>query len=152
MEQRLSAILSTYRGRQEELIPILQEVQEELGYLSEEGMQDIARFTGVAESQVYGVATFYAQFRFVPQGRNHIQVCRGTACHVRGARRILEEVTKQLGMDGAGTSADREYSVETVACIGACGLAPCLMVNKRVEAKMTPKKVAGLFAKRQAKP
>ena len=147
MEAQLSSILSTYDGRQEELIPILQDVQGELGYLPEEGMLDIARFTGVPESQVYGVATFYAQFRFVPQGRNHVQVCRGTACHVGGARRILEEVTRQLDVAEGGTTADREYSVETVACIGACSLAPCIMANKRVEAKMTPKKVARLFAK-----
>ena len=96
---------------------------------------------------MYGVATFYAQFRFVPRGRNHVQVCRGTACHVRGAKRILEEVTKQLDVAEGGTSADREYTVETVACIGACSLAPCIMVNNQVEARMTPKKVAKLFGK-----
>ena len=147
MVPQVNAILSSYQGNREELIPILQHVQAELGYLPEEGMLDIARFTGVPESQVYGVATFYAQFRFTPQGRNHVQVCRGTACHVSGARRILEEVTKQLGVAEDGTTEDLEYSVETVACIGACSLAPCLMMNKRVEAKMTPKKVARLFAR-----
>ncbi len=94
----INTILSSYQGKGEELIPILQEVQAELGYLPEEAMLEVAKFTGVPESRVYAVATFYAQFRFTPVGRNHVMVCRGTACHVRGAPRILEEVEKQLGI------------------------------------------------------
>jgi len=145
MERSLDAILSSYRGAADELIPILQRVQEQFGYLSEEAMLEVARFTGVPESGVYAVATFYAQFRFTPIGRKHVTVCRGTACHVRGASRILEEVEKQLGIKEGETSPDLEYSLETVACIGACGLSPCLMTNKEVQAKMTPKKVAEVF-------
>jgi len=143
----LSAIFSSYEGRSHELIPLLQDVQGELGYLPEEAMLEIAEFTGVPDSRVYAVATFYTQFRFTPIGRHHVMVCRGTACHVRGGARILEEVENQLGIREGETTADLEYSLETVACVGACGLSPCIMVNKEVKAKMTPKKVAELFAK-----
>ena len=141
----LGDVFSSYEGREDELIPILQAVQQQFGYLSEEAMLAVARFTRVPESAVYAVATFYAQFRFTPIGRHHVTVCRGTACHVRGAPRILEAVEKQLGIKEGETTPDLEYSLETVACIGACGLSPCIMTNKKVEAKMTPRKVTELF-------
>jgi len=143
----LNAVFSSYKGREDELIPILQQVQQEFGYLPEEAMLQVARFTGVPEARVYAVATFYAQFRFTPIGRMHVTACRGTACHVRGAPRILEAIEKQLGIKEGETTTDLEYSLETVACIGACGLSPCIMMNKKVEAKMTPRKVAELFPK-----
>lgn len=146
-EARLDGVFSRYEGKREELIPILQDVQTELGFLPDDSMLAIARFTRVAESQVYAVATFYAQFRFTPIGKKHVMVCRGTACHVRGATRILEKVEDQLNLKEGETSQDLEYSLETVACIGACGLSPCIMVNKKVEANLTPKKVAKLFPK-----
>ena len=147
MSQQLDDIFAAYHGRKEELIPILQRVQAEFGYLPEDAMFAAARFTGVPESRVYAVATFYAQFRFTPIGRNHVSVCRGTACHVRGATRILEAVERQLGIKEGETSEDLEYSLETVACIGACGLSPCITNNDKVEAKLTPKKVERLFKK-----
>ena len=147
MEERLRAILASYQGKQEELIPILQQVQSVFGYLPAELLLAVSRFTGVPESRVYGVATFYAQFRFTPIGRQHIMACRGTSCHVRGAPRILTEIEKQLGIKEGETTPDLEYSLETVACIGACGLSPCIMINKEVEAKMTPKKVTKLLRK-----
>jgi len=143
----LESIFSSYHGSREELIPLLQDVQQHFGYLSDTAMLAIARFTRAPESAVYAVATFYAQFRFTPIGRNRIMVCRGTACHVRGAPRILEAIEEQLGIKEGETTPDLEYSLETVACIGACGLSPCIMVNKKVEAKLTPKKVAKLFGK-----
>jgi len=143
----LEGVFSPYQGKEDELIPILQDVQGRFGYLPEEAMQAIARFTRVPESQVYAVATFYAQFRFTPIGKTHIMVCRGTSCHVRGAPRILSEIEKRLGVREGETTPDLEYSLETVACIGACGLSPCIMANKTVEAKMTPKKVAEYFRK-----
>ncbi|OHB84303.1 MAG: NADH dehydrogenase [Planctomycetes bacterium RBG_16_64_12] len=141
----LDDVFSSYQGTQDELIPILQDVQRQFGYLSEEAMLEVARFARVPESTVYAVATFYAQFRFTPIGRKHVTVCRGTACHVRGAPRILEAIEKQLGIKEGQTTPDLEYSLETVACIGACGLSPCIMTNKKVEAKMTPRKVVELF-------
>ena len=147
MKAQLDKVFSSYKGGRDELIPLLQDVQEELGFLPEEAMLAIGRFAGVPESGVYAVATFYAQFRFAPIGRNHIMVCRGTACHVRGAPRILEEIEHQLDIKEGETSDDLEYSLETVACIGACGLAPCITINKAVGPKMTPKKTVKMLRK-----
>ncbi len=141
----LDAVLSPFEGKQEELIPILQRVQEEFGYLPQNAMFDIARFARVPESAVYAVATFYAQFRFTPIGKTHIMVCRGTACHVRGATRILEALENQLGIKEGETTEDLEYTLDSVACIGACGLSPCITINKQVKAKVTPKKVTKLL-------
>ena len=145
MEERLERVFSSYEGKGEELIPILQDVQEAYSFLPEDAMLGIAQFTRVPTSKVYGVATFYAQFRFEPRGRNHVLVCRGTACHVSGAPRVLEDVEAALGIKEGETSTDLEYSLETVACIGACSLAPCLMLNKVVEAKVNKKKIEKLF-------
>lgn len=147
MHEELNAILSNFHGSREEIIPILQAVQEKFTYLPSEAMKQIARFTHVPTSSVYAVATFYAQFRFTPRGRKHVMVCRGTACHVNGAPRILEDIEDQLGIKEGETAEDLEYSLETVACIGACSLAPCVMINKDVEAKLTKKKVGELFGK-----
>ena len=147
MDERLRATLSGFSGKQEELIPILQKVQETFGYIPEESMPQIARFTRVPESKVFGTATFYAQFRFTPIGENRVMVCRGTACHVKGAPQVLDEVERRLGIKEGETTSDMKYSLETVACIGCCSLAPCIMINKKVEANVTPKKVAQLFKK-----
>ena len=143
----LGTILSSHKATKEDLIPILQQVQEEFGYLPEESMLQIARFTGVPESQVFGVASFYAQFRFTPTGRNRIMVCRGTACHVKGAPRILQEMEDHLAIKEGETTPDLEYTLETVACIGCCALAPCMMVNKEVHGRLSRKVVANLFNK-----
>jgi NADH-quinone oxidoreductase subunit E len=147
MQEELHAIFSEFHGSRDEIIPILQAVQEKLTYLPSDAMKAIARFTHVPASSVYAVATFYAQFRFKPRGRKHVMVCRGTACHVNGAPRILEDVEDALGIKEGQTSEDLEYSLETVACIGACSLAPCVMIDKAVEAKLSKKKVAELFGK-----
>lgn len=147
MEDRLKEILSMYEGKSTELIPVLQHVQEVFGYLPEDSMRGIAKFTRLPESRVYAVASFYSQFRFTPMGRNKIVVCRGTACHVRGAQRILEEVENILGICEGETSKDLEYTLETAACIGCCALAPCVMINDKVEAKLTPKKMSDIFMK-----
>jgi NADH:ubiquinone oxidoreductase subunit E len=147
MEEQMNAILSSYEKRRDNLIPILQHVQQEFGYLPEEAMLRVARAIGVPESRVYAVATFYTMFRFSPMGKNRVTICRGTACHVRGATRILEEVEHQLGIKEGETTPDLEYTLETAACIGCCALAPCIMINDEVEAKLTPKKVEGFFGK-----
>jgi len=146
MEERLEAIFTSYDGKADELIPILQQVQEEIGYLPEEAMLEIARFTGAPESQLFSVATFYTQFRFTPIGRNHIMVCRGTACHVRGAPGILEELERQLGIKEGEVTPDMEFSLETVACIGACGLAPNIVINKRTYGHLTRKRIPEIIA------
>jgi len=109
-------------------------------------MNQIARFIRVPASRVFGVATFYAQFRFTPTGKNIVSICRGTACHVRGATAILEETTAALGLEGEGTTEDMEYTVETVACIGCCALAPCVTINELVHGNLTKKKVRKLMA------
>lgn len=142
MDERLSAILEKYEATGDQLIPLLQQTQEEFGYLPETEMEDIARHTGVPESRVYGVASFYAQFRFKPIGENRIMVCRGTACHVRGAQQILDELSQQLGIEEGETTPDGKYTLETVACVGCCALAPCIVINKDVHGRLTRKKVA----------
>ena len=143
----MQSIFANFSGKKDEIIPVLQAIQDQYGYIPEEAMLDIARFLRVPESRVFGVATFYAQFRFTPIGENRIMVCRGTACHVKGVTKILEEVERELDIKEGETTADGQYSLETDACIGCCSLAPCIMVNKKVEANMTPKKVAKLFKK-----
>jgi NADH-quinone oxidoreductase subunit E len=141
-EERLNEIMSSYQGKKEELIPILQQIQQVFGYLPEPAMEKIAKFLKLPESTVFGVGTFYAQFKLVPSGRNIIKVCRGTACHVRGGARILREVEKNLGIKPGESSPDLEYCFETVACIGACALAPTMVVNNETHGQMTTKKAA----------
>jgi len=150
-EKDINEVLSKYEGKPDNLIPLLQHIQSEYGYLPEEPMEKVAAYAGVPHSQVYGVATFYTQFRFEPVGKNKIMVCRGTACHVKGAPRITEEIEKELGIKEGGTTEDMEYTLESVACIGACGLAPCMMVNDKVEANLSPKKITEYFKERNKK-
>jgi NADH-quinone oxidoreductase subunit E len=143
----LGPILLAFERRPQALIAMLQSVQEHLGYLPPEALGTVARHARVPRSRVYGVASFYSQFRFNPVGRQRVAVCRGTACHVGGARMILEEIERTLGIAEGQTSEDMEYSLETVACIGCCGLSPCMTVNDEVSAKLTPKKVRRQFRK-----
>ncbi|MCK4273442.1 MAG: NADH-quinone oxidoreductase subunit NuoE [Dehalococcoidales bacterium] len=138
---RVDEILASYTGVKAELIPILQQVQQAFGYLPEEAMSRIAQFVEVPECTVFGVATFYAQFKLVPTGRNIIKVCRGTGCYVKGAPRILEETEKILGIKDGETTPDLEYTLETVACFGSCALAPVMVVNDKVYGSMTTDKV-----------
>jgi len=147
VKQDLNDILSRYEGRQDELIPILQEIQAKLSYLPDAAMSQVARFLRLPESAVFGVSTFYAQFKFSPTGRKKVRLCRGTACHVRGASRILEEVEKQLGIKPGETTEDLEYSLETIACFGSCALAPVMVVDDAVYGRMTPRKVASILGK-----
>ncbi len=141
----VARVLASFTGDKAELIPILQQVQQELGYLPQIAMKIIAGFVRVPESTVFGVATFYAQFKFVPVGRNIIKVCRGTGCYVKGSPRILDELEKLLGIKDGGTTKDMEYSLETVACFGSCALAPVVVVNDRVYGRMTPEKARELI-------
>ena len=145
MGDRLSKILSSYERKSSNLIPILQETQEELRYLPPEAMLKIAKFLHIPESTVFGVSTFYSQFKLVPSGKRMVRVCRGTACHVRGGARILREVEKRLGIKPGNTTDDLEYTLETVACIGACALAPTMTMDKETYGQMTTKKVTEVF-------
>ena len=143
--QKIKNVLARFEGAESELIPLLQEVQIALGFLPEHAMQAIAQFTGVPDSRVYSVATFYTQFRFSPIGRNHVVVCRGTACHVRGATKILEKIERQLSISEGDTTDDMEYSLDTAACIGACGLAPTIVINDKTFGRLTADRVSKLI-------
>ncbi len=145
-EQLLREILSFYRGKRHELIPILLEIQANFGYLPEDAIELISSFLDMAEGEIYSIASFYAEFRLVPLGKWRLTVCRGTACHIRGSPQILREVEKAVGVKEGETSSDMEYTVETVACIGCCALAPCLRINSNVHGEMTIEKVRGLFS------
>lgn len=133
-------------ARRDALIPILQEVQEAQGYLSREAVVRIGEHLKLPASKIYGVATFYNQFRFQPKGKYHFMVCRGTACHVKGSARELEMAQKILKLKPGQTSRDGTFSLEIVACMGACGLAPVVNVNGEFYAKVTPKKLARIIA------
>jgi NADH-quinone oxidoreductase subunit E len=148
VQEKLEKVLANYKGDQEELIPILQETQEAFRYLPAEAMREIARFLNISTNTVYGVATFYAQFKLTPLGKKVIRVCRGTACHVRGSAKVLAEMEKQLGIKAGETTPDREYTLETVACIGACALAPTMTIDGEVYGKMTTQKVAEVLGDR----
>jgi len=145
MEKTIQHIFEKYEGTRKNIIPLLQEVQEEYSYLPEDMMAEIAAYTKVPASDLYGVATFYAQFRFTPTGENLISVCRGTACHVRGAPRIYEEIREQLNLNGQDTTEDNKFTVETVACVGCCALAPVITVNEEVHGDLTKQKVRKLI-------
>ncbi|MBI4833169.1 MAG: NADH-quinone oxidoreductase subunit NuoE [Candidatus Lindowbacteria bacterium] len=151
VKEVLAEVRKEFKGKPDELIPILQRVQRGLGYLPEEALQQIARFTGLPASRVFSVATFYAMFRLTPIGKNHVMVCRGTACHVRGAPRILEEIKKGLKIEEGETTPDMKFSLETVACIGACGLAPNMVVNGRTYGRLTKKKASDIISDIRAK-
>jgi NADH-quinone oxidoreductase E subunit len=133
------------RAGRDALIPILQEVQENQGYLSREAVVRIGKHLNLPTTKIFGVATFYNQFRFQPKGKYHVTVCRGTACHVKGSNRVLEMAQKLLKLKPGQTSRDRLFSLETVACMGACGLSPVMNLNGEFYAKVTPQKMVKII-------
>ena len=133
------------QAQRDSLIPILQAVQEAEGHLSRESIEGIARHLGLPASKVYGVATFYNQFRFQPRGRWHIQVCRGTACHVKGSAAVLAAVQRALKIEPGQTTRAGLFSLEVVACIGACGLAPVISVNGEFHAGVAADRVPAIL-------
>ena len=138
----IDSILALYpNAKRDSLIPLLQEVQHQHGYLSREAVNRIGKHLGLPTSKIYGVATFYNQFRFQPQGKNHVQVCRGTACHVKGSAAVLDAIKRELKIEPGQTSRDGQFSLEVVACIGACGLAPVICINGEFHAGVTTQKV-----------
>ena len=143
------AILARYQGKKGSLIPILQEVQALYNYLPKDALEYIAASTGTPIAQIYGVVTFYSQFHLNPRGRNIIRVCQGTACHVRGGKVILQTIEKELGIKAGHTTEDLRFTLETVACIGACGLAPVMQVNEDTHGRLTPDKLSAILAKYQ---
>ncbi len=144
-KQKTRAILEGAGSKRENLIPILQEIQEELGYLPPDAMIEVARFLNIPEIDVYSVATFYNQFRLTPPGRHSIKVCMGTACHVKGGHITLAAWQRRLKIGPGETSPDREFDLDTVACVGCCAMAPVSVVDKKVEAKADPTRVDGIL-------
>jgi NADH:ubiquinone oxidoreductase subunit E len=147
--KQLDKIIAGYRGQKWALIPLAQEIQQQFGYIPPEAIPRIASAAGLFPSQVQGVITFYAQLYTEPRGKNIVRVCRGTACHVRGGKSILKLTKQYLGIEEGETTPDMEYTLETVACIGVCALAPNIMINKTTYGNMNPKKVARLFGGRE---
>jgi len=139
--QAVAEIIGRYKREKKNLIPLLQEVQTRLGYLPRQALKEIADFLGMLDVDVWGVATFYNQFRFVPLGKYHTTVCLGTACHLAGGRLILEALERELGIKVGETAEDGNFSLERVACIGCCMLAPVIVVKDKIHPKMTPFKV-----------
>ena len=141
----LKGIMKKYKKEEKYLIPILQESQDQYGYLPEEVLKEIASLLDLSLSQVYGVVTFYTQFHMEPRGKNIIRVCMGTACHVRGGTNVLQAIQDELGIESGETSPDLKFTLETVACIGACGLAPVIMINDDTHGRLTPEKIPAVL-------
>ena len=148
-EEQLLAVIAKYDGVPGKTMPILQEAQAIYGYLPLEVQKIIADKTGIPLEEIYGIASFYAQFKLNPDGEVAIAVCLGTACYVKGSGEIIEEFSKQLNLPVGSTSPDGKYSIEATRCIGACGLAPVLTVNGDVYGRLTKADVAGILAKYQ---
>jgi len=130
-------IFSGFKGEEGDLIPVLQRIQEKIGYISEEAIKRISRFLQISENQIFGVATFYSQFRFTAPGRNSIKVCMGTACHVRGGQILCEAVERELDISSGQTTKNKRFDLQRVACLGCCALAPVIQINDDIYSRMT---------------
>jgi NADH-quinone oxidoreductase subunit E len=139
-KDQLAEIFQEFKGRPDDLIPVLQRVQAALGYLPEKALLEIAYKMALPSAKVFGVATFYTQFRLQPVGKHIIRVCRGTACHVRGSGRILKSIQARLKVAPGETTKDRLFTLETVACFGSCALAPVLVIDDAVHGRMNSSK------------
>jgi NADH-quinone oxidoreductase subunit E len=150
-QERVDRLLDDMRarfvGKPDEVIPMLQMVQQRLGYLPENALEEVARMTKRPPASIFGVATFYEQFRLAPVGRHMIRVCRGTACHVKGSNRILHEIGNRFHLSAGRTSEDRMFTLETVACFGSCAIAPVVVVDDSVKGRMNPSKTCETLAK-----
>lgn len=142
---QVDSLLRNFDHSRQNLIPILQQLQSRHGYLSQAAMDEVAEYLSLSVNDVYGVATFYSQFRFHPPGKRCLKVCQGTACHVRGSGAILDALSRRLGIEPGQTSADREFSLERVMCVGSCALAPAVVMDDVVHARMTQAKVERLL-------
>ena len=139
--------LEAYKKDRSQLIPILQMIQKAIAFLPTEALHIVAAHLDISTAEIYGVATFYNQFRFTPPGKYPFKICLGTACHVKGGEIILESVERKLDIKEGETTPDREFSVERVACVGCCALAPVAMIGETIHGNMAPSKVEGLFTR-----
>jgi len=142
---KLNAIIDQHKSEKSGLIPLLQNVQEEIGYIPPESIESIAEAMNLSAAQVQGVITFYSGFTLTPKGKYVLKVCRGTACHVKGSRSVLRLMKKELNLNEGETSSDYQFTLETVACLGACFLAPTMMVNRSYFGKLAPTKVTSIL-------
>lgn len=145
LQRLMETVERNVSGKPDELIGLLQEFQKKLGYLPESALLEISRLTGQSPANVFGVATFYAQFRFHPVGKHIIRVCRGTACHVKGSEKMLDDLMEYLQVAPGETTADRLFTLETVACFGSCALAPVVVLDDTVYGSMNRVKAVGLI-------
>lgn len=150
-KEQLQKILARFPQSKESIIPLLQEIQQYFNYLPEEAMEKAAEHLRVSPSVVYGVATFYKQFKLTPRGKHSIKICRGTACHVQGGSRILDEIQRKLNAKDGETTEDLKYSIDTVACIGACALAPVMILDEEVYGKLNAGKALDILSKNSEK-
>ena len=146
---QIGRIIAAHNGQRWALIPLLHDIQRDIGYIPPEAIPRLAASLGLFPSQVQGVITFYTQLYTSSRGKNVVRVCRGTACHVRGGKTILKLVRQQLGIDEGETTPDNQYTLETVACIGVCALAPNIVINSRTHGHMNPKKVSQLLGRKE---
>lgn len=145
LKKQTRRILNGFAKKRGNLIPILQRLQERLGYLPRQAMLEVARFLDIPEIDVYGVVTFYNQFRLNPPGRHAIRVCLGTACHMKGGYITLDAWKRRLGIDRGQTTPDREFDLDTVACVGCCVMAPVTVVDDKPEGRVEPTRVDGIL-------
>ena len=145
IRQETRQVLNGFRRERWNLIPILQKVQDRLGYLPREAMTEIAEYLNIPDIDVYGVVTFYNQFRLNPPGRHSIRVCLGTACHMKGGYITLDAWKRRLGINPGETTTDREFDLDTVACVGCCTMAPVTVVDAKPQGKVEPTKVDGIL-------
>lgn len=138
-------VLSRHSRHRRNLVPILQQVQDRLGYIPREAMVEVAEFLRIPEMDVYSVVTFYNQFRLTPPGKHSVRVCLGTACHMKGGYIVLDAWKRRLGIDKGQTTPDRQFDLDTVACVGCCTMAPVTVVDRRVEGKTSPTRVDGIL-------
>jgi len=145
----IKELTKEFAGGVADLIPVLQRVQQAEGYLSADALRRVSRWLKVSEHEIYGVATFYAQFRFSPPGKHHIRACLGTACHVQGGEQMLDVLERRLDVRPGETTADGEYDLERVACLGCCALAPVVMIDDKTFSQMSVLKLQGLLDERE---
>jgi len=142
---KLNAIIAEHKGEKWGLIPLLQDVQEHFGYIPPASIEPIAKALNIFSSQVQGVITFYSGFTLTPKGKYVLKACRGTACHVKGSRSIIRFIQKETGLNEGETSPDYQFTLETVACLGACFLAPAMLVNQTYFGKLAPSKITSIL-------
>jgi len=142
---QVDSIIEPYLGKKEMVIPILQKVQDHFGYLPRPAMEHVAYRMRIPLSRLYGVTTFYAQFKMKPRGRYIIRVCKGTACHIQGSPKISERIEEILGIPSGETTDDLKFTLEEVACIGCCALAPVIMINDNPHGRLTPDKIKDIL-------